>query len=450
MDLKHLKLPEGQTFDEKELNFLKALDASFDAALEGKADKAVEKTLRDELDAKMKDLAAEQKFDLVQQQLDKLFLKIDPMNRKAKPTGTEKEARQLTAKWVRAMIHRKGDIMKQVETELKEGGWVPGDGGLPVFDPGPVVMHGAHGFDPEQGSYLVPELLLAEVYRFVSEAGIARRDMRYLPFSGPGNERWIPMLLQSVVVGWVDHAGVKPKSKPYIGRVKQVLEKLAVIVPMTEEIVEDAAIDIVSFVGQLIGEAFAIEEDRVFLAGSIAGGDPFNGVINAAGTVPVPLGGAGLTPDFLNAAIYAIPTPARRGAKFYMNPADFATVQTFRVDVLAPGDGLGAYLVQQPTGEKPASIWNYPIVLTDELPASATVAGGDPFMFFGNLAATCVYGDKLGLRIKMLDQASIRIDDADPTAGNINLAEHDMIAIRAHKRVGYVPVLPQGIAVFTA
>jgi hypothetical protein len=30
------------------------------------------------------------------------------------------------------------------------------------------------------------------------------------------------------------------------------------------------------------------------------------------------------------------------------------------------------------------------------------------------------------------------------------VAERDMIALRAYKRVGYVPVLPDGIAVMTA
>jgi hypothetical protein len=44
-----------------------------------------------------------------------------------------------------------------------------------------------------------------------------------------------------------------------------------------------------------------------------------------------------------------------------------------------------------------------------------------------------------------LDQASVY--DADGTL--INLAERDMLALRVHKRVGYVPVLPDGIAVLS-
>ena len=65
--------------------------------------------------------------------------------------------------------------------------------------------------------------------------------------------------------------------------------------------------------------------------------------------------------------------------------------------------------------------------------------------FFGNLQKTCVYGDKQGLRVKMLDQASLY----DTNGTLINLAEKDMIALRVHKRVGFVAVLPAGIAVLS-
>jgi HK97 family phage major capsid protein len=117
-----------------------------------------------------------------------------------------------------------------------------------------------------------------------------------------------------------------------------------------------------------------------------------------------------------------------------------------RADVLAAGDGLGQYLVQAPTETgAPYTMWGFPIVFSDEIPAFQDVAGAAPFMFFANLQKTCVYGDKQGIRTKILTEASL----TDNVGGIINLAERDMIAIRVFKRVGYVPVLPDGIAVFT-
>jgi HK97 family phage major capsid protein len=89
-------------------------------------------------------------------------------------------------------------------------------------------------------------------------------------------------------------------------------------------------------------------------------------------------------------------------------------------------------------------LWGYPVELTDALPSYSAAAADEVFAFFANLQKTCVYGEKMGIRTKILTEASL----TDTNGDKINLAEQDMIALRAYKRVGYVPVLPDGIAVF--
>jgi len=442
-EFKFINLNSDANFDEKEMAFLKAIDD----ALVGAQDKSVKKEdVRKEIDEKLAELSKSQNFDLMQKQLDSIFVKLET-SRPAVKVDKSKKEKALADKWVRAFIKRDKTAMGKIEAELKldsEGNWEPGDGGSPLFANGPVTLHDAAGFDTEQGAYLVPELLMAEVNRWVETNGLARRDMRYLPFSGPGKERTIPFLLQNVVVSWVDQGGVKPKSKPYIGKVTQTLEKLAVIVPMTEEVVEDVAIDLVGLVGQLIGEAFAEEEDRVFFAGDTVGGDPFDGVINAAGVVTVDLTGT-LQPEQLDPLAFDIPTAALAGGKFYMHRQTLSAIRTARAAAIAAGDDEGAFIVQQPTvSGQPWTLWGYPVELTDALPAYSGAQADEVFAFFANLQKTCVYGEKMGIRTKILTEASL----TDTTGEKINLAEHDMIALRAYKRVGYVPVLPDGIAVF--
>jgi len=46
------------------------------------------------------------------------------------------------------------------------------------------------------------------------------------------------------------------------------LKKLAAIVPMTEELLEDTGINLTSLVGELIAEEVAKAEDTQFLAGT--------------------------------------------------------------------------------------------------------------------------------------------------------------------------------------
>ena len=450
MDFKHLKLQEGVTFEEDQVQFLKTLDDAFDAVLEKNTkDKKETEQKYTAVQEQLKKMAESQNFDIMQKQLNTIFEKLDVTNngRPTTPEAKSKQEKHLNNKWVRAFVKKDVKQMNEIALQLKDVGT--------TFDP---FMHTGtqteHENYLEQGSYLIPELFQQEINRFVYESGVARREMRYLPFGGPGNERRIPKATQTVVISWVGEAGKKPKTKPYVGQVLQKLEKLAAIVPFTDELLEDSAIDLMGYSAQLIGEEIGREEDRVFLAGSIIAGDPFDGVLNATGVVTVPLAAAtqpaDLDADLLNQAIYRIPTPARPGAKWYMNPEVFGVLQRIRTDAVAAGDNAGPYLIQQPTGDQPAKMWNYPIVLTDELPGLTDDAGdpwdvSTPFMFFANLQKTCVYGDKGGLALKMLDQASLTDD-----LGNVyNLAEHDMTAIRAVKRVGYVPVLPEGIAVIT-
>jgi HK97 family phage major capsid protein len=323
---------------------------------------------------------------------------------------------EIVRKWFKALVMKDGSAMAQIQKDYLQTG------------------------EDTQGGYLVPAPLLAEVQRFTEENGIARRDMRYLPFSGPGNERRIPALASSVSVFWPDEAGVKSSTKPTFALVTQTLKKIAAIVPLTEEIVEDSAINLISLLGELIGEAVLEEEDRVFLAGDTGDGDPYDGVINAANVVPVETTGAvaDLTADDLNNAIYAVPTSVQKTGKFYLSPTAFQIIQQLK-------DNNGNYIVQTPIGNQPPTLWNRPYELTNVLPDSSASGDGTPFGFFTDLRKTCVYGDKAGLKVKILEEGIVKSAEESPS--DLNLATQDMIAMRVVKRVGYVPVLPSGIAV---
>jgi len=431
-EFKFIKLPEEHGFDEQHLKFLQALDEGMVKSKEGMTEQKDLEQIKSDWDKSLNEIRSSFDYEKLQKQINDVYVKIADRPAYSEKQLAEKE-RDLNSQWIRKLIKKDEEGMKKIGLELKQS-----------LTP---VMHTGEGssvldYDMTQGGYLIPKLLLAEVNRWVDEAGIARRDMRYLPFSGAGNQRYIPTLLTNVTVQWIDEGEAKPKTKPYISRVEQTLKKLAAMVIFTEEIIEDSAVDLVALSSQLIGEAIAVEEDAQFLGGI---GAPWLGALNVG--VPVPMG-AGLTaenlrPEHLEALTFSVPKAARAGGKFYMHPEIYGLLRTYRSSAVAAGDREGVYLVQDPTGTRPASLWGYPIVETEALPTflEAQVAEA-PVLFFSNLQRTCVYGDKQGVRVKLLDQASVY--DANNTL--VNLAEQDMIALRIHKRVGFVPVLPDGIA----
>ncbi|MFZ2152281.1 MAG: phage major capsid protein [Minisyncoccia bacterium] len=306
------------------------------------------------------------------------------------------------------------------------------------------------GSDPDdaQAGLLIPVELRNEVLRIAqTQYGIARRDMLYLPFSGPGNSRTIPTLGTSVSVFWTGEGAKKRSTQPSFSLVTQTLKKLAAIVPMTEEILEDSLINLNTLLGQLFAEAIAKEEDIQFFNGV---GSPWTGILNngQVNSINQASGDATqLTADDLLDMIDATPTGALNGAKFYMHRSVFSVIRKLK-------DVNGNYIVQAPTATLPGTIWNHPYELSDAFPALTDVTTGDAYVLFGNLKQGAIFGDKQSIRIKLLDQATVGdtngAESGSDAQTSINLAEQDMVALRIVERVGYVVALPGALTVLKA
>lgn len=298
--------------------------------------------------------------------------------------------------------------------------------------------------DTSKAGVNIPKELLAEVMRIKEEGyGIARRDMRYLPFSGAGNTRDIPALSGSVSTYWTDEGATKTSTQATFTKVAQVLKKLAAIVPLTEELVEDSAINLTQLIAELFVEAVSIEEDAQFFGGD---GTVFLGILNDTGANRVPKLTLAVgkntfaeadADDFLSLK-YKVKTSARARGKYYVHPTVVASLMKLK-------GTDGQYIYAQPSGDKPATLWGSAVVECEALPSTdASTQNNKPFVIFGDLKQGAVYGDKGEMRVKLLDQATIHDTDGSTV---INLAEQDMIGIRVVERVGYAIVLPKAMAV---
>ena len=436
-EFKYVKLPDDHGFDDEHLKFLETLDKALIDSKEGISKKDDLEKVQKEMQEKLEAMKSEFNYDKIQEQLNHIFANMNKGKDYSKEDKSARE-RELNQKWVKALLKRDNATLKEVSMQLKT-------------DPSNALHTGSRsGLDSSSdnyGGHLVPDLFLAEVNRFIEQYGVARREMRYLPFGGEGNERTIPTLTTGITTYWVDEGASKTVSRPQFGTVTQKLKTVAALSIMTEEIIEDSAIDIVSFVTQLMGEAIAEAEDKQFLAGDTDGTDTWDGVIHADNVETVAMTttdkAEDITPDHLLELIDKLKTSERIGAKFFMHPTVWSKIRAYRATTHDETANTGAYLVQSPTDGGPGSFWGYPVVLSDALPSvSDADTKDDPFMFFTNLKRTAVYGDKQGLRVKVLTEATIGDGDND-----IKLAQHDMVGLRVHKRVGYVPVLPGAIAV---
>ena len=414
-NFKHIVLPQDHGFSENELKFLETIDGGLTKVTDEK--------------------------DRLQEQINGLFVEIEKQNFKPYDISGRKVStreRELNTKWLKTFL--RGKDTAPVELELKE------------FE-SYIDTTTATG-----GAYVIPELLQAEINRYAIEGGIARREMRYLPFAGAGNTRNLPVDNTSASVQWVEESEAKPLCTLTLDRVQQTLKKVACISTLTEELLEDSAVDLVDYIARKLGEAIAAEEDNQYFCGV---GTPWTGILNdplvtnvlalAAGVGPLDM-----RPEALLALTVSIPATATAGAKFYMHRTVYAAICARRWDSVAAGDAKGGYLVQQPNQGPWPSIWGFPVVLVDAMPSLTDLGYGSldptdesdcdpdlPFVIFGNLQKSCVYGDKVGVRVKLLDQATL----TDSEGNSVSLAQYDMLAVRVFKRTGYVTVLPDGIAI---
>jgi len=370
----------------------------------------------------VKALIAEAAKDIVQKKVDEISTQLiskflsgaAAMRKKAIETGkpAEDPNRDVTRKFLQALVARDTVTLKALTTSSS---------------------------DTPKAGYLIPTELQKEILRIAAgEYGVARKEMRYLPFTGPGNTRQIPTLGTSVSVSWVNESSEKPGVQPLFGLVNQTLKKLAAIVPLTEELLEDSAINLTQLIATLFAEAISKAEDDAFFAGT---GSPWTGILNNGSVNVVNMGtGEGfsaMTADDLLDMIDKTPSGMLQGSKFYMNRTILSVIRKLK-------DTSNQYIYQNPGGGLPATVWNYPVVTCDAFPGITATAASKTFVLFGNLQKAAVLGDKQEMRVMLLDQATITDTDGQTV---INLAQQDMIGIRVVERVGYVLALPTAVTV---
>jgi HK97 family phage major capsid protein len=287
------------------------------------------------------------------------------------------------------------------------------------------------------GGYVVDSELSAEIRHLITEYGVARREMMTVQLSK--NTYRANNLVTDVTVGWVDEGAVIGSTQVVLGQETLELEKLAAIVTLTSELLEDQEVDLLSFVGSRVAEAFAKEEDTQFFQGT---GTPFTGLLNVAGVNEVEMTSASIASmdaDDLIAMVDETPQGALSNAKFYMHRTLMSLVRKLK-------DLQGQYIYQPISATGPATIWGYPVVLVEAMPSFSDDDAETSFVLFGDLKKACILGYKGAITATVSNSAVVRnvANNAD-----INTFTTDREAVRWTERVGYIAILPNAVTKLT-
>lgn len=293
------------------------------------------------------------------------------------------------------------------------------------------------------GGFTVDTELDATIQHLLTDYGVARREMNFIQLSS--NQIDLTNLAVDIDAYWTDEGAAKTSDDVQIGRVTLTLNKLATIVPMTDELIEDSEIDIVDFVTRRIAENISKKEDQAFFDGDgTAAFGGYTGVLQTAGVNNVDMDATNtaftdITADDLINMQDATPQGAQAGAKYYMNRTIMSQVRKLQ-------DTTGQYIYQSPSESGPATIWGKPVVLVEAMPAVAASAISTAFVLYGDLRKAATVGVRGGLRIKLSQDATVR-NTAD--SADINLYVQDQTGLRVVERVGYVVVIATAVTTLT-
>lgn len=272
------------------------------------------------------------------------------------------------------------------------------------------------------GGYLVPDEFFNEIMAFARLQSFALQDCRVINMSSDTIK--IPAENTHVSVSWKGEAATLGESEPTFAEVQLTPKKLGAYSIASQELLEDSAFDIISYLTADFAEAIGQEIDnRVLNAGADS---TFTGALSGAGvtvTQTATGGWAGFSVDELSNAIASLAPNKIVGAKFYFHRTGFHYVRVLK-------DTNGQPIFARPGNGVPGTIYEYPYSLVETMPYTNTT--GNPIGLFANMK---YYG--LGVRRAAMNLAM------DP----YGLFTKDQVRFKMTVRVQGAPLLASGLVV---
>lgn len=278
-----------------------------------------------------------------------------------------------------------------------------------------------------------PTEFIAEVMRLEEDYGVARRFARMRRTTktsitgiyGDGDVA----IYETAELG--EKKGTKVTYLPFT----MTLRKFAAIAPVSDELLEDSAIDIWNDLTQRFARAYAKKEDELVFT------DSASGIFSVSGTELVPVTGDSfedVTADDLNRMQYRIPTAAAANARYWLHRELLGVIQRLK-------DAEDRYIWQPSMGGgAPATIWGKPYELVEALPNLAADSADAPFIAFGDLKNVLLV-ERTQLQAKIFDTGIV--EDADEE--DVNLLTQDAQALRVVKRFNAKPLFPRAFSLLT-
>jgi HK97 family phage major capsid protein len=247
--------------------------------------------------------------------------------------------------------------------------------------------------EDSEGGYLVPDEFERTLVEALEEENIFRQLANVITTSS--GDRKIPVVASKGTASWVDEEGQIPESDDSFGQVSIGAFKLATMIKVSEELLNDSVFNLESYIAREFARRIGNKEEEAFFVGDGAG-KPL-GILAAAGGGQVGVTTAGATAITLDEILdlfYSLKSPYRRNAVFVMNDATVKAIRKLK-------DSTGQYLWQPSIKEAtPDTILNRPLYTSAYMPA---IEAGAKTVVFGDFGYYWV-ADRQGRVFKRLNE----------------------------------------------
>ena len=276
------------------------------------------------------------------------------------------------------------------------------------------------GTDSE-GGYLVPDEFEHSLIQALNESNIIRSRARVITTSNGLHK--IPVVASHGNAAWMEEEDAYTESDEAFSQVNLDAHKVGTLIKVSEELLQDSAFDLESYIRSEFSRRIGDKEEDAFLNGN--GTHKPTGILNATGGAQVGVTTASataITADEIIDLFYSLKAPYRKNAVWILNDATVKAIRKLK-------NGTGDYLWQPAIkdGEVP-TILGRPYFTSQYAP---TIEAAAKVIAFGDFSYYWI-GDRQGISFKRLNELY---------AGN------GQVGFLASKRLDGKLVLPEAIKV---
>lgn len=255
------------------------------------------------------------------------------------------------------------------------------------------VMNALKEGSDSDGGYLVPDEFENQLIQKLHQENVLRSISHVIQTSSGDHK--IPVVASEGTASWLDEEAAYTESNSSFGQVTLGAHKLGTLIKVSDELLNDSAFDLTSYISTEFARRLGDSEEEAFLTGNGTGRP--TGILNDSNGAKDGVTAAAadaITFDELIDPFYSLKEPYRKNAVFLMNDSTVKAVRKLK-------DQNGQY-IWQPSVQlgTPDMILNRPVFTSQYMP---TLSAGNKIALFGDFSYYWI-ADRQGRTFKRLNE----------------------------------------------